>query len=212
MERVYTTKNYTFWTAQRLKKGVTIPTIAKALELPEGAVRTYFSGRHIPRDYALMKICDYFDIPLEEGREASVKDHEIWKQRHSAEWHTHDKDRESAYHKQYTTNDAYMLCITFRYKEDFDLVKKMQSIELGSRGSYVKWVLRQHLGNDMFSTERFTPEVSNLLKIIYSEVPFEIFMQMLSSLVDTKTIDARLLYGYVSYHTFMEIYKLQDKI
>lgn len=207
-----TSRYYTFWTEQRLAKGVTISTIAANTGLPAGAVRTYFDGEHIPREYAAMKICDYFDIPLAQGKEEFIKDHELWKKRHTSDWFAHDKQRESEYHKKYNDTNAIPICVSFDRVKDRDLLDKLDSIELGNRSPYIKWLMRKHLGNDLFSTERLTPEVQNLLKVIYSEVPFEIFMQTLSTLLDTKTFDAHLLYGYVTYATFMEIYRLQNYI
>lgn len=204
--------NYTYWTELRLSKGVTVETVANAINLPVHRVRTYFSGEHIPQEYALMSLCNYFDISIEEGRNAFIQDHEIWEQRHSAEWHEHDKQRESEYHKKYIRSKVIPICVCFDRKKDDDLLAKLETIELGNRSAYIKWVMRKHLGNDMFSTERLTPEVMDLLHIIYSEVPFEIFMKLVGSLIDTKTIDANLLYGYVSYSTFMEIYRLQNQI
>ena len=203
---------YTYWTEKRLAKGVTIETVSASTGIPTGALRTYFSGEHIPRKYALMKICNYFDVNIAEGQAASIAANELWNQQHSTEWHEHDKQRESEYHKKYNSTNAIPICVSFDRKKDRDLLEKLDSIELGARSTYIKWVMRKHLGNDMFSTERLTSEVVDLLKIIYSEVPFEIFMKALSSLLDTKTFDVHLLYGYVSYPTFMKIYKLQNQI
>lgn len=208
----FTCRNYTFWTEQRLAKGVTVQTISAAIDIPEGALRTYFSGEHIPRGLNLMKLCNYFNIPIEQGEAEFIKDHEIWENRHTDEWRTHDKQRESEYHKKYNQTNAIPICISFDRNKDRDLLDKLDSIELGARTTYIKWVMRKHLGNDFFSTERLTPEVLDLLKVVYSEVPFEIFMKTVSSLIDTKTIDSDLLYGYVSYPTFMRIYELKNRI
>ena len=211
--RAISYKSHTFWTEQRLAKGVTIPTISNDTGLPYGALVTYFSGRHIPREYATRVLCEYFGVDYELGQSKFIEDHEIWKQRHSVDWVAHDKAREHKYFTEvYTKSKVYMMSLAFDYANDDDLIKKLNTVELGNRSAYIKWIMRKHLGNDFFSTERLTPEVTNLLKIIYSEVPFEIFMQMLSTLLDTKTIDAKLLYGYVSYPTFLKIYRLQDCI
>ena len=159
-----------------------------------------------------MRLCDYFGVSIEEGRAGFISDHELWEQRHTDEWRNHDKQREAKYHKEWSTTHAYTLCIAFSRTNDIDLLSKINTIECGQRGSYVKWVLRQHLGNDEFSTERLTPEIMDILKLIYSEVPFEMFIETLSDLMDTKKFNIELLYGYVSYDTYMKMYKLQDYI
>lgn len=206
------TKLTTFWSQKRLESGLTLDKLSSDIGIAVGALRTYLDGEHIPREYAMRKICHYFDVDFVEGRLHFIEDHEVWQNRHPKEWHNHDTQRERTYYKRWYRDCGYNLCINFSKEHDADLYDKLSTIELGNRAPYVKWVLRQHLGNDTFSTERFTSEVQNLLKVIYSEVPFEIFMQMLSSLTDTKTIDAKLLYGYVSYPTFLKVYKLQDRI
>ena len=202
----------TWWAMLRIARGVSIPKLSSDIDIPIGALTTYFSGEHIPREYATRKICLYFDVDYEFGKSKFIEGHNSWNTRHSAEWFAHDKQRESEYHRKYNNTNAIPYCVSFDRTKDRDLLDKLDSIELGNRSPYIKWVLRQHLGNDTFSTERLTPEVNALLKIIYSEVPFEIFMQMLSTLLDSKRIDAYLLYGYVSYHTFLEIYRLQNYI
>ena len=207
-----TSKLDTFWSKLRVKRNISLRAIAKDTGIPIGALTTYFSGEHIPREYAARVICNYFDIPYEQGKIEFIKDHVAFNQRHTAEWFIHDKSRESAYHYDYNRTHAIPYCVSFHLVKDADLINKLNTIESGKRSPYIKNVLRQHLGNDKFSTERLTPEVQELLKVIYSEVPFEIFMQMLSSLLDTKTIDAKLLYGYVTYPTFLKVYRLQDRI
>lgn len=201
-----------FWSDLRVERNVKLETIAKDTGLQLGALQTYFSGEHIPREYASRVICNYFDIPYEQGRVEFIKAHVKFNRRHDPEWFVHDKLRESVYHYEYNRTKAIPYCIHFDRIKDADLINKLSTIESGKRSAYIRNVLRRHLGNDTFSTERLTPEVQELLKIIYSEVPFEIFMQMLSSLLDTKTIDDKLLYGYVSYDTYLKIYRLQDNI
>ena len=212
IHKPFTTKNYTFWTQRRLARGVTVTTLAKQFGVCEGTMRTYFSGEHIPRESMIMQLCNYFDVDLAVGRSEFIKDHQIWEERHSAEWHKHDKEREKAYFHNYYYNNNYLVCLNFNRKTDKDLIDKLHTIELGNRCEYIRNLLRKHLGNDNFSTERLTPEVRDILSIIYSEVPFDIFMKCLETLLDTKTFDVKLLYGYVSYPTFIKIYKLQDKI
>ena len=207
-ESKYTTR----WAKLRAKRGVTIPTIAKETGLSVSSLTTYFSGEHIPRDYALMVLCNYFDIDVETGRDFFIKDHQIWNTTHSAEWHKHDKERERAYFNKYYHTNGYLVCLNFSRKSDKDLIDKLNTIELGNRCAYIRNLLRKHLGNDNFSTERLTPEVRDVLSVIYSEVPFDIFMKCLETLLDTKMFDVKLLYGYVTYKTYMKIYKMQDKI
>ncbi len=205
-------KPMTFWGKLREEHNITFGSLSKELGLSHGALVTYFSGEHIPREYAARKICHFFNIDYEFGMSKFKSDHTIWDMRHDDRWHAHDKQRESDYHKKYIRNNAIPYCVSFDRTKDRDLLDKLDSIELGNRSPYIKWVLRQHLGNDKFSADRLTPEVQALLKVIYSEVPFEIFMQMLSTLIDSKRIDARILYGYVSYPTFIEIRKLENYI
>ena len=202
----------TFWSMLRIARGVTLQTIAKDTGIGLGALTTYFSGEHIPREFALMTLCNYFDVDLDLGREKFNEGHEIWNNRHSPEWHTHDRQRESEYHKKYNRTNAIPICISFDRKKDRDLLDKLDTIELGNRSPYIKWLMRQHLGNDAFSTERLTQEVRDVLSVIYSEVPFDIFMKCLETLLDTKMFDVKLLYGYVTYKTYMKIYKMQDNI
>lgn len=209
---IATTCGDTFWTKQRLVRNLQLPKIAKDTGLPLGAIVTYFSGEHIPREYATRVLCQYFDIDYELGKAKFIEDHQIWNTRHSTEWFAHDKQRESEYHKKYNRNNAIPLCFSFDRTKDRDLLDKLDAIEPGNRTAYIKWVLRQHLGNDAFSTERLTPEVNALLKVVYSEVPFEIFMQMLAKLLDSKKIDAEVLYGYVSYPTYLKVLKLQNYV
>jgi len=208
----FTIKNYTFWTQQRLAKGVTVAALAKEFDVTEGSLQTYFSGEHIPRESVIMQFCNYFGVDKATAKAAFVKDHQIWEERHSSEWHKHDKEREKAYFNKYYYNNSYLVCLNFNRKTDKDLIDKLNTIELGNRCGYIRNLLRKHLGNDNFSTERLTPEVRGVLSVIYTEVPFDIFMKCLETLLDTKTFDVKLLYGYVSYSTFIKIYKLQDKI
>ena len=203
----------TFWSKLRVARNLSIPKVSEDTGLPIGSLTTYFSGEHVPREYALRTLCYYFDVDLEEGKSEFIKDHETWNKRHSDEWHNHDKQRQSAYYKnKYANGDVYLMTIALRKNADKDIIDKLNTIEIGNRSTYLRWVLGQHLRNDNFSVERLTPAVRNLLEVIYSEVPFDIFMKMLSSLLDTKTIDAKLLYGYVSYSTFLKVYKLQNCI
>ena len=202
----------TYWSQLRVERNVTIPVLCSETGLSEGALVTYFSGEHVPREYAARKLCYYFGVDYDFGLSKFIEGHKIWNERHSEEWHKHDKQRESTYAKNYYRENVYMTCLPLSRNSDADIIEKLNTIEVGNRSSYIRWVLRQHLRNDTFSTERLTPEVQALLKVIYSEVPFEIFMQMLSTLLDSKKIDAKLLYGYVSYPTFLEISKLQNYI
>lgn len=202
----------TFWSNLRIERGITINQISQDTGLPLGSLTTYFSGEHVPREYALRTLCYYFGIDVDKGREEFIQGHEIWDARHSEEWRQHDKQRESTYAKNYYRENVYMTCLPLSRTSDADIIEKLNTIEVGNRSSYIRWVLRQHLRNDNFSIERLTPEIKNLLKVIYSEVPFDIFMTMLSSLLDKKTIDAKLLYGYVTYPTFLEVYRLQNCI
>lgn len=212
LSRANTVVNYTFWTKQRLAKGVTVKTVAQELGLTQGAMQTYFSGEHVPRDYALMKICKYFDVDIETGRAEFAKDHKLWNDRHSDAWRAHDKQRESEYHKKYNQTRALPYCISFDRINDADLIAKLDNIELGARSTYVKWVLRGHLGNDFFSTERLTPEVVDILKVIHPLIPFDEFMQVLSRLIDSKTLDMRPFYGTVDFDTYLQLYLLKNRI
>ena len=202
----------TFWSNLRVARGVTIPQLSKDTGIPVGALHTYFSGAHIPRETALLQICYYFGVDPELGRAKFVEGNKQWISRHNADWHTHDKQRESLYHKYYNSHYAIPICVSFSRKADKDLLDKLDTIEAGKRTRYIKGILRKHLGNDDFSTERLTAEVRDLLEMIYSEVPFDIFMQTLTTLLNTKTFDERLLYGYVSFPTFIKIRKLQNQI
>lgn len=202
----------TFWSDLRVARGVTIPQLSKDIGIPIGALHTYFSGEHIPRETALLQICYYFNVDPEIGRAKFIEGNKHWIKRHNEEWHVHERQRESTYHKFYNNCYAIPMCISFSRSYDKDLLDKLETIESGKRSSYIKGVLRKHLGNDDFSTERLTQEIRDLLEIIYSEVPFDIFMQTLTTLLNTKTFDERLLYGYVSFPTFIKIRKLQNQI
>jgi len=205
------TSQNTYWSKLRVEHGITLLALSRELGISAGALRTYFSGEHVPREYAARKLCQYFGIDYNLGLSKFQEDHRIWNERHNTEWHIHNKQREAKYYKKYYSN-AYMLCLNLSRKSDADIIEKLMTIELGNRASYVRWVLRQHLRNDNFSTERITPEIQALLQVIYSEVPFDIFMQTVSTLLDTKQIDVKLLYGHVSYDTYLEIYRLQNYI
>jgi hypothetical protein len=202
----------TWWAMLRIDRGVSISKLSSDIDIPSGALETYFSGEHIPREYAARKICLYFDIDYEFGKSKFIEAHNFWNTRHSAEWFAHDRQRESDYHRKYNNTNAIPYCVSFDRNSDRDLLDKLDTIESGKRSPYIKWVLRQHIKNDVFSLERLTPEVVNVLKLIYSEVPFEVFTAVLSGLIDCKMFDARMLYDYVSYPTFLEIYRLQNRI
>ena len=119
---------YTFWNELRIAKGVSVETVAKATELPQGALSTYFLGEHVPREYAARVLCDYFDVDYELGKSKFVEDHEMWEQRHSADWYAHDKQRESEYHKKYNQTNAIPICISFDRTKDRDLLDKLDTI------------------------------------------------------------------------------------
>jgi transcriptional regulator with XRE-family HTH domain len=205
-------KSNTWWAMLRIDRGVSISKLSSDIDIPIGALTTYFNGEHIPREYATRKICLYFDVDYELGKSKFIEDHNFWNTRHSAEWFAHDKQRESEYHKKYNKTNAIPYCVSFDRSKDRDLLDKLDTVESGKRSPYIKWVLRQHLRNDAFSLERLTPEVIALLQKLYSEIPFDVFLNVLSGLIDRKMLDARMLYDHVSYPTFLEIYRLQDKI
>lgn len=202
----------TQWSQLRIDRGISFQDLAKEVDVPLGALFTYFSGEHVPPKSAILKICHYFNVDFSTGQDMFVADHEIWLNRHDETWFTHEKQREAAYIRQYHKSIAYMACISFRYDKDADLITKLESIESGNRAAYIRWVLRQHLGTDAFYTEIITKEIQEVLGLIYSEVSFDIFIKILYDLIQYKTFDIQLLYGYVDFHTFMKIYKLRDKL
>ena len=103
----------TWWAMLRIDRGVSISKLSSDIEIPIGALTTYFSGEHIPREYAARKICLYFDIDYEFGKSKFVEAHNSWNTRHSAEWFAHDKQRESEYHRKYNNTNAIALLTNF---------------------------------------------------------------------------------------------------
>lgn len=59
--------NSDFWSEQRVKKGLTLKQIARTLGVSRSAVGNYFSGKTIPHDTFIVRVCDLLGVDHDKG-------------------------------------------------------------------------------------------------------------------------------------------------
>ena len=78
----HTFKN-NFWSKLRVERGITIKELAILCGVGEKRMGMYFSGQFMPKDYIIKDLCDYFNVPFEQGQIEFQHAHREWKADHA---------------------------------------------------------------------------------------------------------------------------------
>lgn len=69
----------TFWNRVRVEAGITCTEVAQYLHLSESGVSNYFTGKIIPSDYTIHKLCEFFNVDYNTGHSEFYRAHQEYK-------------------------------------------------------------------------------------------------------------------------------------
>ena len=69
----------TFWNTVRVANNLKIGDIADMLEVSYGTAGGWFSGGSVPSDEYIAKLCKFFEVDYETGRNAFYEDNKAWR-------------------------------------------------------------------------------------------------------------------------------------
>ena len=67
-----------FWSALRVKSGVTRKELGELLGMKEGYVGMLFTGQRMPTEKTIKTLCEFFDVDILKGTQEFKKAHQEW--------------------------------------------------------------------------------------------------------------------------------------
>lgn len=69
----------TFWNRTRVEAGITCSEVGQYLHLSDSCVSNYFTGKVIPSDYTIHKLCEFFNVDYNTGHSEFYRAHQEYK-------------------------------------------------------------------------------------------------------------------------------------
>lgn len=69
----------TFWNRTRVEAGITCTDVAQYLHMSESGVSNYFTGKILPSDYIIHKLCEFFNVDYSTGHSEFYRAHQEYK-------------------------------------------------------------------------------------------------------------------------------------
>ena len=92
----------TFWGIKIYEKGVRHKNVAKYLKINSSTLSNYFTGRLMPNDGKIRKLCEYLDTDFEEGKQEFIRLRSDYRQKHKTIAETVIKERKKNPNKSHT--------------------------------------------------------------------------------------------------------------
>lgn len=67
-----------YWSKLRVERNIGFKELSQKLNIPKGCLGNYFVGKVVPSDKVAAAICDYFNVPFEEGMQEFINGNAIY--------------------------------------------------------------------------------------------------------------------------------------